>query len=173
MFSFFSPSPFWSNHSLWSWTKLRRFIGPGNKLALNLTHLITEKAMKPLRHWFRATPCQQDFLSHPEFVQNMVFGSLDVCLFLTPKMFYTFAPFSLFPPFFCCCNICFVALQETEMQKMKRVRISTVFRNTFSLLSFGRMWHNDNVVHQGSLAAAILLVTSGLVACLQTPKQPL
>lgn len=48
------------------------FIGPGNKLADNLTHLTTGKAMKPLRHWFRSTPCLQDFFSFWK-VQNMVF----------------------------------------------------------------------------------------------------
>lgn len=55
------------------------FIGPGNKLADNLTHLTTGKAMKPLRHWFRSTPCLQDFFKMKS-TKYVVFVSLDVCL---------------------------------------------------------------------------------------------
>lgn len=56
------------------------FIGPGIKLADSLTHLTTGKAMKHLRHWFRSTPCRQDFFS--EKYKIWCFVPLDVCLFL-------------------------------------------------------------------------------------------
>lgn len=93
------------------------FIGPGNKLADNLTHLTTGKAMKPLRHWFRSTPCLQDFFCFV-FVKSTKYGvfvSLDACL-LTHG-FYLPSLISL-----CLlCNICFVALQETEMEKLQKM----------------------------------------------------
>lgn len=68
------------------------FIGPGKKLADNLTHLTTGKAMKPLRHWFRSTPWLQDFF----FLKSTkcgVFIPLDVCLSLYTRILFSFSHF--------------------------------------------------------------------------------
>ena len=100
------------------------FIGPGNKLADNLTPLTTGKEMKPLVQIY-ALPT--GFFSEKNKI--WCFVSLDVWMSLNTRVFIIL--FFTFTYFFCCCNICFVALQETEMEKLQkttRVRIITVVR---------------------------------------------
>lgn len=105
------------------------FVGPGNKLADNPTHLTPGKAMKPLRVWFWSAPCQQDFF----FLQKKVWIHCSCRDFFVSWVLLTLA-FS----FICCFNLCFAALQETEiqgLQKMKRVSVVFLYNSEHHKLS--------------------------------------
>lgn len=71
------------------------FIGPGNKLADNLTHHTTGKAMKPLTHWFRSTPCLQDIFFSEKY-KIWCFVPKDVCFVTLHQGFIYFHSFLLF-----------------------------------------------------------------------------
>lgn len=100
------------------------FIGPGTKLADSLTHLTTGEAMKPLRHWFRSTTWPQDFNFFFLLEKRRVFGSAWWMSVRLNQQFYL----NSFPVLFVVTTFASVALQETEMenlQRMKRVRTIT------------------------------------------------
>lgn len=75
------------------------FVGPGNKLADNPTHLTPGKAMKPLRVWFRSAPCQQDFF----FPRKKSSDPLHLSRFLCLQSFVNrgFSLYLLFQPLLC------------------------------------------------------------------------
>lgn len=77
--------------------------------------------MKPLRHWFRSTSCLKDFFFLPLNRTTSYFIPLAVCLSAYVMVLFTVIHF-----LFVVSTFCFLALQETEMeklQKMKRVRM--------------------------------------------------
>lgn len=77
--------------------------------------------MKPLRHWFRSTSCLKEFFS-PLNRTTSYFIPLAVCLSAYVMVLFTVIHF-----LFVVSTFCFLALQETEMEKLQKMRRVRMF----------------------------------------------